>query len=353
MLDKDEYEVSGSIDLVIKEDNNHISIIKFITSTENISIDEYLRNCAFYGTLIKNNGNYDDYLVKNIIVHSIADKNQFSLEFKEKYINEIENIFENIIKNQFTESNNCDKCEFSNVICKTNNETNIQFKNKFLDLTNELISELKSNTPENYNNYDLTKQGVYYLYDYVPFDKKDFYDSKISDEILMYKSGILTYVKKFTLDLIDFILYLSDILSDSSVDKIYLVSVPSSTLNRNKYSSIKKSIRLIEHINNEDLINFNEGCQKQIINLNDLLIRTKDVFTAHKSSGPRPSYNDHINSIEFNQEKLNDLNNAIFILLDDITTTGTIMNACGDILVNNGIKEENIYKFAFGKTVWD
>lgn len=356
LMDKKDYEVSGTIDLVIKEIDNQISIIKFIPSTENISIDEYLKNCSFYGTLIKNHGNFNEVKVKNIIVHSISEKNQLILRFNEESVKEIENIFENIIKNQFNESENCEKCEFNNVICKTNNDASIQFKNKFADLTNELIIELTSDNQENINKFNLTKQDVYYLYDYVPVDKKDCYDLnyvKISEEILKYKSGILSYIKKFTLDLIDFIQYLSNNLLDSSIKKIYLVSIPSSTQNRDKYSTMKKSIRLIEHINNENLINFNEGCERQIVNFNDLLIRTKDVYTAHKSYSPRPSYDDHIKSIKFNQDKQIDSDNAIFILLDDITTTGTIMGACNDILVNNGIKREKIYKFAFGKTVWD
>ena len=44
------------------------------------------------------------------------------------------------------------------------------------------------------------------------------------------------------------------------------------------------------------------------------------------------------------------MEDAVFIIMDDISTRGTIMNACEDILVENGAKKENIFKFAIYKT---
>ena len=44
------------------------------------------------------------------------------------------------------------------------------------------------------------------------------------------------------------------------------------------------------------------------------------------------------------------MEDVAFIILDDISTRGTIMNACEDILINNGVKKQNIYKFALFKT---
>ena len=45
--------------------------------------------------------------------------------------------------------------------------------------------------------------------------------------------------------------------------------------------------------------------------------------------------------------------NPEVLILDDITTTGTIMNACGDILLNNNIEKNKIYKLAIAATAWD
>ena len=358
LKDYENFEVFGKIDLLVSENDNQASIIKFITSTENIfNMEEYLSNCNFYGVLMKSHGNYKNLSIKNIIVHSIADKKQFIIDYDDTSIKKIENIFENIINNQFKESDNCDNCEFCNVICRNNNE--IIFKNKFLEISNELISEFESNDNCNVNkqnNYRLSKHNVYNLYNYIPEEKRkyyDFEDVQISDEILKYKNGSLTLIKKFSSDLIDFIQYISNDVLDSQIKKICLVPIPSSTKNRNIFSSMKKTIRLIEKVDSHELIKFGDGCERKIINLNELLIRTTDVNTAHKINSPRPSYEDHINSIEFNKDIIDDLEGCTFILLDDITTTGTIMDACEDILCNNGIEKQNIYKFALAETVRD
>ena len=42
-----------------------------------------------------------------------------------------------------------------------------------------------------------------------------------------------------------------------------------------------------------------------------------------------------------------------FILIDDITTTGTIMELVEDILIKNDINKDSIYKIAICKTVDD
>ena len=76
-----------------------------------------------------------------------------------------------------------------------------------------------------------------------------------------------------------------------------------------------------------------------------------DVNSAH-NEGPRPEYIDHINSISFNDDCIFGEDTA-FILIDDITTTGTIMDACEDILIENNIDNNTIYKLAISKTVHD
>ena len=233
----------------------------------------------------------------------------------------------------------------------------------------EVASDLASNYPnmdwkpliKNFNkqqfmqSYEKTIDDVYYLHDYI---RKDDWDdvslerSQISKDILKYKDGISKVINKFTNEIIDFIANLSNYGIDDDIKRIYLVSIPSSTQNRDKNSSMKKSINIIEDNYKAGRIKFNVGCEKEIINFSNALVRIDDVKTAHTNNENRPKYEDHIRTIIFRNENEYDLKNSIVILLDDITTTGTIMNACGDILLRE-IEKDKLYKLAIAATAWD
>lgn len=60
---------------------------------------------------------------------------------------------------------------------------------------------------------------------------------------------------------------------------------------------------------------------------------------------------EQIDSISCSKQLSNE--NSVYLLLDDITTTGTIMSACEEILINNGAKSDEIYKLVVGKTLWN
>ena len=109
---------------------------------------------------------------------------------------------------------------------------------------------------------------------------------------------------------------------------------------------MKKTIKIIEDNYKKGLID----CDKEIINFSDALVRVEDVKTAHMNTDDRPKYNDHIRTIKFNNEEKYDFENGVFLVLDDITTTGTIMRACGDILRTNNIEEDKIYKLVIAAT---
>lgn len=112
-------ELSGKIDLIIK-DGSDISIVKFITSIQEVfNFDDYLNNINFYGALIKNHDNYKDVNVNNIILHSIKENKQYSIKFNEDIVNSLENIASNILNEDFKENKQyCDNCEFKDIICK-------------------------------------------------------------------------------------------------------------------------------------------------------------------------------------------------------------------------------------------
>ena len=75
--------------------------------------------------------------------------------------------------------------------------------------------------------------------------------------------------------------------------------------------------------------------------------RIFDLPAAHE--GFRPDYEIQKASIRCNTPQLCAREYTCFIL-DDITTTGTMMNVCRDILIENGMPEENIIRLAFART---
>ncbi len=136
----------------------------------------------------------------------------------------------------------------------------------------------------------------------------------------------------------------------NDINKLAIVAVPSSTLERDKYNSMRDTIDYIEKYYMQGKLQSKFGFTKHIINCGKLLERFEDVNTSHLNNR-RAYYSEHLNSIKCDVNKISDLNDAAIIILDDITTRGTIMDACEDILIRNNINKERIYKFAIFKTV--
>lgn len=84
------------------------------------------------------------------------------------------------------------------------------------------------------------------------------------------------------------------------------------------------------------------------IHVLNILSRIYDTRAAHDNR-IRPSYEEQMDSIRCIYPALCD-DNYTCILLDDITTKGTIMNVCRDILIENGMPYKNIICVAFAKT---
>ena len=197
----------------------------------------------------------------------------------------------------------------------------------------------------------ITDWGVYYLHNYIVNDDRrtaNLNDRRISNKILKYKHADNTEIRLFTRELMKSISYLSNYIINEKYNKLALISVPTSKVD--KFSPIQESINQITlwYENGEAFKDFN--CHKELLN-NNILTRVLDVNSAH-NEGPRPEYIDHINSISFNDDCIFGEDTA-FILIDDITTTGTIMDACEDILIENNIDKNSIYKLAISKTVHD
>ena len=194
-----------------------------------------------------------------------------------------------------------------------------------------------------------TEKDVYYLHDYIPKDKYSDYDSSkvnISKKILEYKDWDDDAINLFTNDIMEGIAYLSKNVIPKQVKNLALVPVPSSKVN--KKTPVLRSIKIIKdwYENGDTKSKYN--CDKKIYGYTNLLKRFKDVPTSHLER--RATYYEQFNSIKCTKKQLNK-DYMTFILIDDITTTSNIMNACENILANNGAIRYYIYRLAIGHTV--
>ena len=198
-----------------------------------------------------------------------------------------------------------------------------------------------------------TRYGVYYLDEYIPDDKRKYYNEEelgYSKRLIGFKRDMDDYsVGLFTRDLMEFISFLSNNKFDKNI-KLALIAVPSSKVHKIK-SPMKKTIDIIEEWYESGDLKSILNCENEILNYKDLLKRVKDVPTAHLGEG-RASCDEHIDSIECMQENLSNENIA-YLILDDITTTGNSMRACNEILLEHGVDSENIFNIALGATVRD
>lgn len=241
-------------------------------------------------------------------------------------------------------------------------------------MRNQLIPEYILNLIADRNYHDegfisdniMKKYGIYYLHDYVPDNKGisrySDYDSKtinLCKDIQKYKDyekdNFEENIREFNFFTKEFMKAISEfanqIVSDK-IDKLALIAIPSSTLERDKVATVRESINCIEKWYKDGQIQSVYKCEKEIINCNDLLTRCSNVNTSHLDNR-RPCYSEHMSSIKCEYNEILNRDDVAFIILDDISTRGTIMNACEDILINNGVNKENIYNFALFKTVWD
>ncbi len=87
----------------------------------------------------------------------------------------------------------------------------------------------------------------------------------------------------------------------------------------------------------------------KLVDASATLRRMRDIRKAAMSRGNRPTLEEHLETIAFTGHDLIG-QDAVLVLLDDITTTGTIMKACTEILLKEGIREERIIRFAYART---
>ena len=180
---------------------------------------------------------------------------------------------------------------------------------------------------------------------------KDYTSDEIenTEKIWGYKDGDDEYlISLFTKELMQTITNIVNRNLGDDKKEIVLVPVPSSKVKHKNNATMRKTINIIETWCKNGITDQNFGCKHEIINCNDLIYRVTDVPTAHLGEG-RASCDEHIASMKCNEDLLS--SEQIFIILDDVTTTGNSMKACKQILINHGADNDNIYTLAIGATV--
>ena len=182
-----------------------------------------------------------------------------------------------------------------------------------------------------------THDRIYYYTEYVKSafwrfrDESEIEDSRL---ILSVKDGDEKAINSVADKLLDGI----DELIENQVKTDYLIFAPLPSSKVNKKSAMFEVASRIK-----------ENCSFQgYIYVLNLLSRYYDMPAAHEKR-VRPTYEEQKDSIMCIYPSLCS-DNYTCILLDDITTKGTMMDICRDILIENGMPEENIIRVAFAKT---
>lgn len=192
----------------------------------------------------------------------------------------------------------------------------------------------------------MTDSGIYYLHEYIPVRKFNCYPEEavaISRKMWDYKDGNTEVLNFFTNELMAAIIPIANSVRSN---KFGLVAVPPSKVN--KSSPVRNSIWNMVNWYKQGIVQRNFGCSKEFYDYSNLLTRVSDISTAHE--GVRASYDEQMKSIECCQNNLSRYWTT-FIILDDVTTLGTSMDVCRDILLQHGAKEKYIIRMAIARTV--
>jgi len=119
-------EVNGTIDLIIKENDDEISIVQFIGSDKKMdknSLEFYSVLYNYYSYLIKEYDEFKDKTINKIILHSLYNNEVHEFDCtpndEKQSIELLDSISSNIIRGIFEKNKqNCNKCEFNVRFCK-------------------------------------------------------------------------------------------------------------------------------------------------------------------------------------------------------------------------------------------
>ena len=214
-----------------------------------------------------------------------------------------------------------------------------------------LYSELRWFVEKDQNHYwslkghrpKRTSDDVFYLTEYIP---KRLWRYKREEEL--EESKLVRRLKEKDAEAVEIVkermLEAAEDLVELEERGLIVATVPSS-------KTYKESPMLEVAAYIRDYFNGPEGEEDPEFAFLDMFSRITDVKTSHLA-GPlgRPKYDEHMASIICNYpEYCNEYTQCL--ILDDVTTTGTVIKVCRDILIENGMPEENIIPLVFAKTV--
>lgn len=193
---------------------------------------------------------------------------------------------------------------------------------------------------------NMTNSGIYYLHDYIPARQFPYYSKEavaITKKIWDYKNCDADALNVFTNELMCAVAMVANQIRSN---KFGLVAVPPSKVD--KPSAVRISIWNMVKWYSKGIVRKSFGCSKEFYDYSNLLTRVSDISTAHE--GVRATYDEQIESIECCKNNLSKYWTT-FIILDDVTTRGTSMDVCRDILLAHGAKGKYIIRMAIARTV--
>ena len=117
-------DIKGTVDLIVKEDENELSIVQFIASDYKIIdfIDLYMPYLFFYISILKTYDEFKGYEFKNIILYSVDNNKIHSIPYQSSFekdvLDSLEDISNNIIEEKFAKNlSRCDNCECNGNHC--------------------------------------------------------------------------------------------------------------------------------------------------------------------------------------------------------------------------------------------
>lgn len=117
-------DLESQVDLIVKEEDGSLSVIKFIPTDSNIpSKDMYNSLLHFYINRLKEFKEFSEYKFKNLYLHSLENNQRYVIEYDDEMskraLNFLDNNTKKIYENNWTRiKRNCESCEYFGKACR-------------------------------------------------------------------------------------------------------------------------------------------------------------------------------------------------------------------------------------------
>lgn len=182
--------------------------------------------------------------------------------------------------------------------------------------------------------FKTTNDEVLYLYPYYPYDEKSDEMSKGVYHVFKRNWGLNTYLPDIYAELSEAV---NEFLTDNEMEdlKVAVAVMPSHSKGMYGESLLKVAHDLAKHF--------------KFMDFSNLIERTVDKMKS--TEGGLRDVGAHLCTLGLSSEI--DHSVDTYIILDDITTTGSSLEAAKRLLIANGVDAEDIIKIAIAKTTHD